>query len=327
MMKSNRSRTHGPSGPLAAVLLLLAALLVAPGAAAETRVLRVGTGGVGGAYYPIGTLIAAGLSDEAAPDLLAVAQTSNGSVANVEALNGGFIELALAQANIVDLAHRGMLPDRPAMTGLRTIANVYVEEMHLVAARDAPIRSPADLRGQRVSLDEPGSGSLGDARAVLWAYGLDEASIRPEYVKPDLAVLRLLEGRLDAFFVMVGTPAPAVAQAGPAVRLIPIDGPPVQRLLERYPTYQRTVIGAETYPGQPMIPTIGVGAQLVTRADLDEETVYEVTRIFWSDRTRRLLDAGHPKGREIRLDRALVGLTIPLHPGAERFYREAGMLN
>lgn len=326
-MKLNRGRARTVAKSLASLLFLTAMLLAVPASADEPGILRIGTGGVGGAYYPIGTLLAAGVSDEVVPGLIAVAQTSNGSVSNVEALSGGFIELALAQANVVDLAHRGALPDRAAMPELRTIANVYVEGMHLVTARDSDIRSPADLRGLRVSLDEPGSGSLGDARAVLRAFGLDEADIRPEYIKQDLSLLRLMEGRLDAFFVMVGSPAPAIAQAGSAIRLVPIEGPPADRLIAHSPIYQRIVIGEGTYPGQPAVATIGIGAQLVTRADLDEDTVYEVTRRIWSDRTRALLDAGHPKGREIRLERALQGLTVPLHPGAERFYREAGLLD
>jgi TRAP transporter TAXI family solute receptor len=326
MMKSNRGRAPVVAKSLASLLFVIGALLAAPSSAEETRILRIGTGGVDGAYYPIGMLLATGLSDETVPGLIAVAQTSNGSVSNVEALSGGFIELAFAQSNVVDLAYRGGLPGRPAMPDLRTIANVYVEGVHLVTTRGSDILSPADLRGRRVSLDEPGSGSLGDARAVLQAFGLDEADIRPEYVKQDLS-LRLMEGRLDAFFVTVGSPAPAIAQAGPALRLVPIEGPPIDRLIERNPGYQHVVIEAGTYPGQPAVATIGVGAQLVTRADLDEDLIHEVTRRIWSDRTRALLDSGHPKGREIRLDRALTGLTVPLHPGAERFYREAGLLN
>lgn len=294
---------------------------------ADPMVLRIGTGGIGGTYHPIGSLVAQGLSDAGTPGLLVVAQTSNGSVSNVEALHGGLIELALAQSNVVDRAYRGALDEtRPAVPELRAVANIYVEALHLVTRSQLDIGSPRDLRGHAVSLDEAGSGTLGDARLVLKAFGLSEEDVKPEYVKPDLALSKLSEHRLDAFFIVAGTPVKTIADASALIRLVPIEGPAIDGLLAEAPAYQRVTIPAGTYEGHPKVATIGVGAQLVTRVDLDEDLVYHITAMLWSDGMRALLDAGHPKGKEIRLERALEGIAIPLHPGAARFYREAGML-
>nr|WP_246500837.1 TAXI family TRAP transporter solute-binding subunit [Azospirillum rugosum] len=311
---------------------------------AEPQVLRFATGGVGGTYHPIGALIAEALtvlsgsapgggggpSRSRLPDLLIVSQTSNGSVANVEAMQRGQVEMALAQSNIAEWAFRGTgrFQGAAPATSLRAVATLYRESLHLVARPAAGIRSVADLRGQRVSLDEPGSGTLGDVRELLAAHGLSERDLKPEFVKPDFALARMRNGMLDAFFIVAGAPMGILQEAASrqAVALVPIDGPEVDGLLGRLPFYSRMVIPAGTYPGVPDTPTIAVGAQLLVRADLDDSLVYRLTRTLWSERTLGILAKGHPKGAQIRPERALDGVSIPLHPGAERFYREQGLI-
>lgn len=310
----------------------------------EPQVLRLATGGVGGTYHPIGALIAEALtvlngsapggggggSRNRTPELLVVSQTSNGSVANVEAMQRGQVEMALAQSNIAEWAYRGTgrFHGAAPADSLRAVATLYRESLHLVARPAAGIRSVADLRGRRVSLDEPGSGTLGDVRELLAAVGLSEQDFKPEFVKPDFALARMRDGMLDAFFIVAGTPMGVVREAGhrQPIALVPIDGPEVDGLIERLPFYSRMVIPAGTYPGVPDTPTIAVGAQLLVRADLDEALVHRLTRALWSDRTLGILAKGHPKGAQIRPERALDGLSIPLHPGAERFYREQGLI-
>ncbi len=313
-------------------------------APAEPQVLRLATGGVGGTYHPIGALIAEALTVMGGsapgggggaprirtPDLLIVSQTSNGSVANVEAMQRGQVEMALAQSNIAEWAYRGTgrFQGAAPAASLRAVATLYRESLHLVARPAAGIRSIADLNGQRVSLDEPGSGTLGDVRELLTAYGLSERDFKPEFVKPDFALARMRDGMLDAFFIVAGAPMAILQEAGrsQSIALVPIDGPEVDGLLGRLPFYSRMVIPAGTYPGVPDTPTIAVGAQLLVRADLDDGLVYRLTRALWSDRTLGILAKGHPKGAKIRPERALDGISIPLHPGAERFYREQGLI-
>lgn len=307
----------------------------------EPQVVRLATGGVGGTYRPIGRLIAEALSSHndsscvAAADctvggVVVVPQTSNGSVANVEAMERGLVELALIQSNIADWAFRGTgrSQGRPPAASLRAVATLYQESLHLVTRTDSGIHTVPDLRDRRVSLDEPGSGTLGDVRELLSAFNLSERDLKPEFVKPDLARARMREGKLDAFFIVAGAPMTVLQSADrdDAISLVPIDGPPVDALLARLPFYSRTVIPDGTYPGVPDTPTIAVGAQLLVRADLGDDLVYRLTRALWSDSTRAILDKGHAKGGQIRRERALDGISIPLHPGAERFYREQGMI-
>ena len=309
--------------------------------AGQDTFFRIGTGGADGTYYPVGRLIARALTPRRNGDdceaaacgvegLVAVAQISNGSVSNVENIETGKLEAGLAQSDVIQWAYSGTgtFVGRERFTRLRAVANLYRESVHLVALKASGIRSVLDLRGKRVSLDEPGSGTLVDARLILAAFGLSENDIRAEYVKPDLAIDRMTAGKLDAFFIVAGYPVRSIASLAERrnIVVVPIDGARARALLERDQFFVSDAIPASTYRGVGKVSTIGVGAQLVVDANLPEALVYRVTRILWSPETRKLLRGGHKKGAEIRLDRALDGISIPLHDGAARYYRELGLV-
>ncbi|WP_199260567.1 TAXI family TRAP transporter solute-binding subunit [Paracoccus binzhouensis] len=312
-------------------------------AAQETTFFRIGTGGTAGTYYPIGGLIAAAISSPpgsrgcedggpcGVPGLVATAVASTGSVGNVSAIDGGTIEAGLSQSDIAYWAQTGtgLWEGRPAVGKLRLIANLYPESIHLVARADAGIASVADLRGKRVSLDEPGSGTLVDARIILDAFGLSEADVQPEYLRLDQAAARMREGGLDAFFFVGGYPAGAIAELASQhpVALVPIAGPEVERLRSTYSFFADDSVPAGTYEGQATdVATLSVGAQLVTGADQPEALIHDITRALYDRNNQRLFTAGHAKGSMITLENATRGAGIPFHPGAERFYREADML-
>ncbi len=330
---------HAPARLARRLLLCAVAALAAGAAPAQPTVVRIGTGGEQGTYFPVGTLIARGISADAAgcqapvgcgvPGLLAVAQLSNGSVSNVEGLGAGVLEAALVQADVAYWAWSGtgLFEGRGAIDGLSAVATLYPESVHVVARSGAGIRSLGDLSGKRVSLDEPGSGTLVDARLVLHAYDLDESSLEPVYLKPQFAAERIGQG-LDAFFFVGGYPAAVVTSLirGGAAHLVPLQGEPVRQLVAGSPWFRASQIPEGVYPGQPETPTVSVAAQLLVRASLDESLVYALTRELWSERTGALLRSGHPKGAQIRAQNALDGVAIPLHRGAERYYREAGLL-
>lgn len=327
---------------MAALAVLLVLAVAGPLCAAESSFFRIGTGGARGTYYPVGGLIAHAISvppgarpcDQGGgcgvPGLIAVAQSANGSVANVEAVSGGHLESGFAQSNVIYWAYNGSEIFREAapLSNIRVIASLYQESLHLVARRGAGISRISDLAGKMVSLDEAGSGTLVDARLLLEAHGLSEADLFPQYVKPNLAIERMRQGKLDAFFIVAGYPTDSVAELAMQadVELVPIVGPEVDALMRRYPFFSRHVIPAGTYQGMGDIETLGVGAQWVVAAEVDETLVYKITKALWNDTTRYLLDNGHAKARAIQLENALDGLSIPLHAGAERFYREAGVL-
>ncbi|MEE8533722.1 MAG: TAXI family TRAP transporter solute-binding subunit [Alphaproteobacteria bacterium] len=322
-----------------AVLAVVAVGWTAVGAAQEIRFFRIGTGGTAGTYYPVGGLIANAISNPpgsrpcdkggscGVPGLVAMVQSSNGSVENVEQIGAGTFELALSQADIAYWAYHGtgLFADKGAITGLRVIANLYPESLHVVVRRDAGIKGVAELKGKRVSLGERGSGTLVDAKAVLAAYGLDESDVVPEYLPPGAASLAMSEGKLDAFVFVAGYPVTAISDLAKNVdiELLPVAGPEADELAAFYPFFTTSVIPAGVYNGIGEVPTISIGAQLLVSADIDEETVYDITRALWHESTRQLFDRGHAKARVIRLETALDGVAVPLHPGAERYYEEA----
>lgn len=341
---------RGLAGPRRAVLVAAALLAVLPVLAqAQTGapdLLRIGTGGQSGTYFPIGSLIARAVSDtplgpdcDAAdarndrcgvPGVVAVAQTSNGSVANVAALQNGDIELALVQADVADWAFNGqeIFAGKPAQTRLRFVAHLYSEAMHAVMRRGAGIDGMAALRGRAVAMDEPGSGTLVHVRNLLKAHRLSEADLRPVYIKPDLALPRLQAGQIDLFFIVAGWPTRAVseAMAGGTAGLLAIDAEAAGRLVRQNPFLSYGRIPADTYGTHAAVPTLMVGAQLVARVDLPDDRVQAMLEAMWSARGSRLLTQGHPRGADVQFDNALTGRSLPLHPGAARFYRARGKL-
>ena len=293
---------------------------------------RIGTGGTAGTYYPIGGLIANAISGNngGVPGLVATAVASNGSVANVNAIQGGSSESGFSQSDVAHWAYTGtgLYEGKGKVEDLRLIATLYPETVHIVARKGAGINSVADLKGKRVSIDEPGSGTIVDSRIVLKAFGIEEKDIHPEYLKPGPAGDRLRDGALDAYFFVGGYPTGAVSELATSagISLVPISGPEVDRLLAEYSFFSKDKVPAGIYAGVGATETISVAAQWVTSAKQPEELVYGITKTLWNDKTRALLDAGHAKGKLITKENAVTSLGIPLHPGAERFYKEAGLL-
>lgn len=322
------------------VAALIVGLAVFPLAAQELSLFRIGTGGIGATYYPIAGLVAQAISNPAGiceqdegcgvPGLVAVAQSSSGSVANVRDIAGGRIESGFVQSDVAFWAYSGIeaFAEEGRQTSLRAIANLYPESFHIVVRKDSPIETVRDLAGRRVALDEAGSGTLVGAQLVLEAFELDEADVTVSYHKSDDAIEKLVSGELDAFFLIAGYPAKVIEWAGEQtdIRLIPISGPELTELVRVNPFLQPDVIPGATYEGVKQVETLTVAAQWITREDVSEETVYGILDALWRGDARRLLDRGHAKGRVIRLETALEGVGIPLHGGALRFYRDVGVL-
>src|SRR5499426_107590 len=301
--------------------------LVGIPAHAQQRFFRIGTGGTGGTYYPLGGIIANAISTDRI-NVSAVA--TNGSVANVNGIVGGSMESGFSQADINSWAANGtgIYEGKPKVEELRAIANLYPESVHIVVRKGVNLKSIADLKGRRVSIDEPGSGTLVNARAILGAFGLTEKDIKPEYLKQQQSVEKLKDGSLDAYFQTTGYPLGTLVElaATNGFDLLPIEGEARDKIMARYKFFANDKIPDGTYKNVKEVETISVGAQWITSSKQPEGLVYEITKAMWSDKTRAALDAGHAKGKAIQKSTALLGVGIPLHPGAAKFYKEAGLL-
>jgi TRAP transporter TAXI family solute receptor len=322
--------------------MLMGQLGAQSAAADDITFFRIGTGGTAGTYFPIGGLIANAISNPpgsracadggscGVPGLVATVVASNGSVTNVTAIATGGMQSAFVQSDIAYWAYNGsgIFDGRAKVEILRAIANLYPESFHVVARKGSGIKTIADLRGKRISLDEPGSGTLVDARLILAAYGMTEKDIRPEYLKPQQSTDRMKEGELDAFFSVAGWPEGAIVElaATTGIDLIPIDGPQAESLTKRYSFFAADEIPEGAYKDIGSIRTVSVNAIWATSIKQPEPLIYGITAALWNPSTRKLLDSGHAKGRAIKLDQAVLGLGIPLHPGAETFYKEKDLI-
>ncbi len=307
------------------------------------RFFRIGTGSTAGTYYPVGGILAAAISnppgshpcDEGGscgvPGLIAVAQSTDGSVDNVRRMEEGSLESGLCQADIAYWAETGeqIFADQGPIDDLRVIASLYAETLHLVVRRGAGIRKVSDLAGKRVSLDRVGSGTRVDAVLLLEAYGLSPEKLDEQPLSPGQAVEALRNDALDAFFLVAGAPVAAIAELAETQRidLLPLLGPEVEGLAERYPFLYPDPIVSGTYRNMPATPSLSVAALWLISASVDASLVEAITAALWHPATAAMLAAGHPRAREIRLETALKGVTIPaLHEGALAYYRSVGVV-
>lgn len=321
----------------------IAALGGAARAQENVRYFRIGTGASGGTYYPIGAALANAISNPpgsrpcdrggacGVPGLIATAQTTQGSVQNLEELAAGRFDSAFTQADVAYWAYRaeGIYQGRAPFADLRLIATLYPEAIHIVVKREGGITAVGDLKNKRVSLGEPGSGTLVHARIVLEAHGLAPDDLAAAYLRIGEAADALRQGRLDAFFFTAGVPVAAIAALAEAaeIALVPIAGAPTEPLRRRFPYFTPARIAGADYKGTVDTPTLSVSTLWVVGAKADAELVYGITKALWHANTKALLERGHPVGKQITLDRALETAAVPLHPGAERYYREIGKLD
>lgn len=321
---------------------LLAAGLASASAAQDLKFFTIGTGGTSFTYYPIGGVIANAISKPpgsrecgdggscGVEGLIASAVSSRGSVDNINAIMSGLRNSGFAQSDVAYWAYTGTgtQEGQPAATDLRTIAALFEEHIHLVTLADSGINGVADLAGKRVSVDEPGSGTYVDAQLILGAFGLGLDDIVEENLKGGDATDALRNGQVDALFIVAGYPTGALVELASAadMKLVPIEGDGVDALTSEFGFFSASEIPADAYEGVAAAATVAVGAQWFTNANEDEELIYNITKALWNDETRVLLDVGHAKGASINKETALAGVGVPLHPGAERYYREVGLL-
>ena len=292
---------------------------------------RIGTGGTTGVYYPLGKLIAAGLTASAVEGgtelagYIGVAQNSAGSVENVRTVISGELEAGMAQADTAALAYnsQGEFADLPHATNVRAIAALYPEKFQLVVRKDAGINSISDLKGKRISVDELGSGTRGVTNIVLNAHGLSEKDLVALYIKPSFTEERMMNSQMDGFSFVGGAPNAAVTKLFDiGVTLLPVELPVATAISQKHKYLVPGKIRGGIYPGIPEIPTLEVRALLVVSSTMADNMAYAVTKALFSEVTQKLLADGHPLGKDITIEAAQRGLSIPLHPGAERFYRE-----
>lgn len=296
--------------------------------------LSIATGGTGGTYYPVGGALAEVWQNHI-EGLTVTPQATGGSVENLRLLDAGEAELALAQNNTADYAYNGTSIDFEGnpITSFRAIGVVYPEIVQIFSRPD--IERIEDLKGKRVAVGPPGSGTEASAREIFEFYGLNhvpgegkEVNIEPHYLTVAESGDAFRDGHVDAVFVVLSAPGAVIQDvaAQHEIRLHSITGEPLERIREKYPFYAPIEVPAGTYPNQDEpFYSVSLQATLFAREDLDEELVYQLTKVLYEHADE--IAQRHDKGNDIKLERALDGVTVPVHPGAERYYREKGLIN
>jgi TRAP transporter TAXI family solute receptor len=286
--------------------------------------LVIATGGTGGTYYPLGGGMADLITKNAG--ITATAQTTGASAENMRLIRDKKADIAFTQSDIAEYASKGtnMFQQDGKIDSFQAIGALYNETIQIVVAANSNINSVADLKGKRVSVGAPGSGTEMNAQQILEAYGLKFEDLQLQRLSFADSAKAIQDGQLDAAFQTAGTPTAAITElaATTGVKIIPIDADKIDAIIAKYPFYVKTTIPGNTYQTVANdVTTISVKSMLVVRSDLSEDLVYKVTKAIFEN-TDKL---GHAKAKEIKLENALTGVSLPVHPGAKKFFDEKGV--
>ncbi|WP_296272339.1 TAXI family TRAP transporter solute-binding subunit [Pseudomonas sp. UBA6323] len=309
-------------------LFVAAAILAnSPNAHANPASINILTGGTSGVYYPLGMSLSELYSENIEGSTTSVRATK-ASVENLNLLQIARGQLAFALGDSVADAWKGdeEAGFRAPRDRLRAIAGVYPNYIQIVASQASGITSLEDLRGKRISVGAPRSGTELNARAIFKAAGLSYTDMGQVQFKPYAESVELIEkGQLDATLQSAGLGMAAIRELADRVPITFVAIP--EQVVSRIGSgaYQSGIIPAGTYQGQANdVTTATITNVLVSQTSVSDDMAYQMTRLLFEN-LDRLADA-HPAAKAIRLERAINGLPIPLHPGAERYYREVGVL-
>lgn len=298
----------------------------------KSNSLTVGTGVAGGSYYLTGLAISSIVNNkQEAHGFRLQEKSSSGSVSNINAIVAGDIQFGIAQSDRQYQAFNGLAEwkEKGPQQDLRAVFSLYTESVTLVAGYSSDITAIHDLRGKRVDIGLPGSGTRQNAIDVLDAAGIEwEKDMEVHEEKLDDRIRMLTHGYVDAFFHTVGHPSQAIKSATYSVRGIRFIPPVnIEKILSENPYYSKSFIPIEFYPfasNKKDVETIGVKATFLTSAKVPNDIVYAVTKAVFDD-LESLGYYNHVLKHTVRKENMLDGLTAPIHPGALRFYQEIGL--
>ena len=292
-------------------------------AAEKPQFLSMLTGGTSGTYYPLGGELAQIISDETGIET--TAQSSNASADNMAALAAGDAELAFTQTDVASNAIEGVNSfEGSPIDNVQAIGSLYPETIQIVTSADSGIESVEDLKGKTVSVGAPGSGTYVNAEQILEVHGMTMEDIDAQNLDFGESTGGIQDGNIDAAFITAGTPTGAVEglSATVDVKIVPIAKDKIEELVAEYPYYAEDVIPAGTYGLEEEVTTVAVLAMLAVSDSLSEDVVYDITKAIYENTDK----ISHAKGEFIKTEKALDGIGIDLHPGAEKYFKEAGVL-
>ncbi len=306
----------------------LAGALTVPALGAQF--ITIGTGGVTGTYYPTGGAVCRMVNKlKKETGIRCSVESTGGSVYNVNTIKAGELDLGVSQSDTAYQAYNGQGKFEGAPhKDLRSVIAIYPELLAFVTRKDSNINSLEDMKGKKVNIDVPGSGTRMTTEIVMDAFGIKQDSLAlVSELKSTEGPNMLKDKKIDGYFGVFGHPTANIKDAANSVEIsiVPIEGAPIDALVEKYPYYAKGSISGTFYNGVTQdVPSIGVKAVLVTSTALSDKAVYTVTKAILDnfEDFKKL----HPAYKTITKKSLLDGLSVPQHPGAIKAFKEEGLL-
>ena len=312
-----------------ALLFLMVCFMVAgfssAAAAADVKMV-LATGGTAGTYYPFGGAMAK-IWNSKIPGMNVTAQATGASVENVRLVNRGEAELAIVQSDTIDFAFNAKEAFKEKLTKMAVLATLYPEVIQVVVRGDSKIDSFDGLKGMKIGVGAPGSGTEANFRQLSDGFGLKKGDAKEQYLSFAESAEQFKDKHIDAFVVTAGIPNAAIMDIGTqhSVRIINIADDKAALITKKYPFLSPFTIPANTYKGQTnAIKTLAVNAVLIISTEAKDDVAYNIVKTLFENQSE--LAAAHAKGKELNLKTASSGVSIPFHPGAVKYYKEKGLI-
>ncbi|UKA01558.1 TAXI family TRAP transporter solute-binding subunit [Photobacterium damselae] len=309
----------------------IAATLLLAGQASAQEFITIGTGSVTGVYYPTGGAICKLVNkDRKDHNIRCSVESTGGSIYNINTLRSGELDFGVVQSDWQYHGYNGSskFKEQGPYPKLRAVFSIHTEPFNIIARADSGIKTLADLKGKRVNIGNPGSGDRATMGVVMDALGWTEKDFKlASELKGSERSQALCDNKIDAFIYMVGHPNGSIKEATTScnAKLIPVTGEAIEKIIADNPYYTATEVPDDMYQGNDDVESFGVAATLVTSTDVSDDAVYALTKAVFEnfDTFKRL----HPAFAHLKpQDMVKNGISIPLHPGAIRYYKEAGLL-
>ena len=313
---------------LAGLVVFLGMAVSAPQAMAKQDIL-FGGASITGVYYQVALQLSNMMNKHAADKYNYIGRPTGGSVFNINAIDRGAFDFAVAQSDRNWQGYNGAADwEGKPVTGLRSVFSMHPETVLLVTRKDAGIKTVMDMKGKRINIGNPGSGQRGNAEDVLRIYGLDyNKDFSAEALQQAEASRALVDQKIDAFFFTVGNPSAAIEEPAQSVDLdiIPINSDAIKDFVAKHPYYIMTTIPTGTYKGVDKgVETYAVTATVISSESVAEDVVYDMVKTVFENLDE--LKASHAAFRNLNPKEMLQGLSAPLHPGAIKYYKEKGWM-
>lgn len=308
------------------VLVGLCVVGMVTAASAGELKLILATGGTAGTYYPYGGAMSK-IWNSKIPGMNVTAQATGASVENVRLMNKDEVELALVQSDTIDFAFNAKEAFKEKLTKMAVVAVLYPELIHIVVRGELDVKSFSGLRGKKIGVGAPGSGTEANFRQLLDVHKMTKDDVSTQFLSFAESADQFKDRRIDAFMVTGGVPTSAIMDVATQrdIKILPIEDTMISIMTNKYPFLAAAVIPANSYKGVTAdVKTVAVNAVLIAHPKLSETVVYNMTKALFENQAE--LAAAHAKGKVLSLQGAATGVSIPFHPGAAKYYKEKGVL-